>query len=1374
MQPRVLQRFALTAVLVLGAGVSVVSTSAARPTRPGPQVRSAKSSVFSLFGGVAQLRLNANRVDCNVINNKGNQCDNPYGSGTVEGGFWPNGTGDNYVFNGGLQVAGTVFSDPAAGQTPFSWDGDTVGVFFMDPTGFYQEGDAITNIYSSLNSNDVASWPAAAYVKDPSLYNAALLGRLSISQQDTWVRYWDGNTSITSGRKHAMGLLVEQRGLLWNFPAGNQDILYFLFRFINITSTNAADYAGLSAAGYTGTDIAAIVQIAQNFHDAVSAQYNITLPTTGYTFHNVFANYFQDADEGNQSSLNYSQAVLPFSLVAVMKDNYKEALWGYPAGVFGEPFYPAPGFEAVKYLKSPVNPLTGREFGISVWGNTCNASYAGCTFQDADGVPQMYRYISGQVSPSQGDGICNSDPVLLHTCNSIQGPADTRFFQASGPFELAPGQSSVIVVALVFAAPLHKWAATTNGIYSMPAGSLDGSQGTNYVAATDAAAPLFVPGWPAQPDTLAIAGTRSGAAVCTTLCGKTATIRDPVERPMGWGQFSDVNGDQIIEQNEVQTAPGSLLDKAKVAQAIFDAKFLLPFAPDAPTFYLVPGDNSVTIAWTKSNTENVFTGGGDPYYAVASSDTSALYDPDYRQYDVEGYRIWRGRTAAEMQLVAQFDYSGTVLTDYTGQVFDANNPNCAPEIGLGSTGDTLLSPQDPTAKYANNCAVKFQYPYTGTGPSVDYPLAGTIVQIPPGGRTQLANGNVLVLQADTAVVGGASGLPALIDNGVPFAYIDNQVSNGFQYFYAVSAFDVNSVKSGPSSLQSSLVPKSVTPRPTGTNALAPVIISGIYGDDTTRLDPTKSSLAIDPATGAFSGIVPPTNATSFSFLASVAGALAPGDITAHIDSVTPGSVGGFGGPYGKMYVTFSSGPDTSRAAFGFDNGKGYNQLDVTDPTNWVPFSASAPLVEYDSTRSAALGILPLRSLGARMPVQFSGFIAPMGAISDGNYTMSSRRYPWSGQTPAENHSAYLNHAVWYDEGGSEPPQPTLSPFASPDHSNGKLTGVSMIYEPLTYRLPNTGTPPGINLLARYVQYGTSLGHPGDFVVTWNADSTISVRDSTDHVNLPFSPEMRASWGFLNERALVASGVADGDIADGTGSPTVGVVGYWHRYTIVPVCSITFGTTCSVLQNKAEFEPINYDNTGAANGNGIELYIDGMYFIMQMSALPAAGTKWHLKAVAGVVDATCSTYAPATPAAVPASCSGYTYAALPYSSPYVPGLNVKMRVTQAFTIAKAAGNLNNIHTVPDPYYVTNSLETSANTKVLEFVNLPNQCIIRIYSVSGILVRVLTHNDPTGGGLAVWDLRNRNNQFVASGVYFYHVEAPDGSTKIGRFTVVNFAQ
>jgi hypothetical protein len=124
---------------------------------------------------------------------------------------------------------------------------------------------------------------------------------------------------------------------------------------------------------------------------------------------------------------------------------------------------------------------------------------------------------------------------------------------------------------------------------------------------------------------------------------------------------------------------------------------------------------------------------------------------------------------------------------------------------------------------------------------------------------------------------------------------------------------------------------------------------------------------------------------------------------------------------------------------------------------------------------------------------------------------------------------------------------------------------------------------------------------------------------------------------------------------------------------------------------------------------------------------------------------------------------------------VPGLRISATFTGTTVDPKktTAASLANVHTVPDPYYVTDALEATANTKVLKFVNLPAQAIIRIYSLSGILVQAITHNDPSGGGEETWNLRNRNNQFVASGVYFYHVETPDNRTKVGRFTVVNFA-
>jgi hypothetical protein len=118
------------------------------------------------------------------------------------------------------------------------------------------------------------------------------------------------------------------------------------------------------------------------------------------------------------------------------------------------------------------------------------------------------------------------------------------------------------------------------------------------------------------------------------------------------------------------------------------------------------------------------------------------------------------------------------------------------------------------------------------------------------------------------------------------------------------------------------------------------------------------------------------------------------------------------------------------------------------------------------------------------------------------------------------------------------------------------------------------------------------------------------------------------------------------------------------------------------------------------------------------------------------------------------------------------LNVGFDVVNQ-VVAATETDLGQVHTVPDPYYVTNAFEQTTDTKVIKFVNLPAQAIIRIYSSSGVLVSMLEHNSGTLGGSADWNVRNRNNQVVASGVYFYHIES-GGARRVGRFTVVNFAQ
>ena len=71
-----------------------------------------------------------------------------------------------------------------------------------------------------------------------SIYSPLLQGRVNASQGDVWFMSWDGDPALNSGRPHPLGVVVETRGMGWNFPAGNEDIVYFVYTFYNVTSLN--------------------------------------------------------------------------------------------------------------------------------------------------------------------------------------------------------------------------------------------------------------------------------------------------------------------------------------------------------------------------------------------------------------------------------------------------------------------------------------------------------------------------------------------------------------------------------------------------------------------------------------------------------------------------------------------------------------------------------------------------------------------------------------------------------------------------------------------------------------------------------------------------------------------------------------------------------------------------------------------------------------------------------------------------------------------------------------------------------------------------------------------------------------------------------
>lgn len=98
----------------------------------------------------------------------------------------------------------------------------------------------------------------------------------------------------------------------------------------------------------------------------------------------------------------------------------------------------------------------------------------------------------------------------------------------------------------------------------------------------------------------------------------------------------------------------------------------------------------------------------------------------------------------------------------------------------------------------------------------------------------------------------------------------------------------------------------------------------------------------------------------------------------------------------------------------------------------------------------------------------------------------------------------------------------------------------------------------------------------------------------------------------------------------------------------------------------------------------------------------------------------------------------------------------------------ASSLDDIKTVPNPFYLFSSYDPSPANKVIKFTNLPAKATITIYNLSGDFVARIEKDDPATS-IAQWDVRTDNGLPVASGIYIYHVNAPGFGEKIGKMAV-----
>ena len=94
---------------------------------------------------------------------------------------------------------------------------------------------------------------------------------------------------------------------------------------------------------------------------------------------------------------------------------------------------------------------------------------------------------------------------------------------------------------------------------------------------------------------------------------------------------------------------------------------------------------------------------------------------------------------------------------------------------------------------------------------------------------------------------------------------------------------------------------------------------------------------------------------------------------------------------------------------------------------------------------------------------------------------------------------------------------------------------------------------------------------------------------------------------------------------------------------------------------------------------------------------------------------------------------------------------------------AAPDISQVFVYPNPYRGIGP----DGEHVVVFAGLPERATIRVFTVQGLLVRTIEHQNSTGASR--WDLKNDDGDAIASGVYLFTAEN-GGETVRGKLAVM----
>jgi len=793
------------------------------------------------------------------------------------------------------------------------------------------------------------------------------------------------------------------------------------------------------------------------------------------------------------------------------------------------------------------------------------------------------------------------------------GPADKRFMMTTGPFDLAPGETANIVLAII-------------------------------------------PGYELGDDTtLEVTGT---------------------------------------DGRSYRTLVGNSI----AAQFIFDNEWLLPSAPVKPAAVAQSLDRKVFISWGSAAETTP-----DPYYVVASDPGSAVYDPDYIEYDFAGYRVYRAMSpAGPWTEIADFDLSSLqhsyLDTDvingipyyYKVVAYDAQ-PN--PPESLESLGDTLFAQGRTNA--------------VGYNPPV---------------APEPANGGAVVVGGNPGTITATIMEPNFV-TGHTYRIMVEPGSHANELIYSVIDLDTSEY--------------------VAENFVAPNIGGTDKTYQTEIIDGVQYTISVVEYTYTFDSIAT-TSANAGEY-----------------DAAALTYVGDYG-----WTASMGTGHDLVMD-FAATSTPGVFELTVLDADETAYAGENVYLEGITNGDRLAGGWLVTHwdLFGLNWSPRFEPGIDNC-LFMDGYYLVLAEAYA---------DDVYLEGGIVTELGAADGYEAATTMGIEPyfyaarfaDEGEFRVTfHDSDVYEWAVTR--NSGTSGSVSI------------HPDtDLTTAGPATEDLVVRGDA-LFDLPFF--------FLKDRTTGVLTPANVTTAVGTVYTVQNSGGTDAYYVDVP--SIGYGD---------EFE-INFTAAGVAhyatvekwNGASWDLYGDYLPVALDGdNAFTLYGKTFNYADGVATTDPdyilteemTNGMYLYGTydDGAGAAFDDGDRIYYTVYKAPIVDGTQITMQQhgdiisggeywevdTYAMTQASEI-DLSEVKVVPNPIYPINSWDQNVTSRKAEFTHLPGECDIYIYTVAGDIVRILHHDN--GTGTEEWDVRNKDNQDLASGIYIYVIYVDDETKTEGTFAVI----